>query len=182
MEYIKKLNLLILLLFCTATFAQVKWYTLEEALTAQKEKPKPIILDAYTVWCGPCKMLDKNTFGNEDVSTYMNTHFYPVKFNAEGNEKVSYQGQDFDNPNYDPKRAKTRNGAHSFTRYLGVSGYPTLVFFDEKGNYITPIVGYLTPTQIEIYLKLIRNQDYKNIKSQEDFTAYIKNFKHQFKG
>lgn len=182
MEYIKKISLLIILFICTATFAQVKWYTLEEALTAQKKTPKPIILDAYTVWCGPCKLLDKNTFGNEDVSAYLNAHFYPVKFNAEGNEKVTYQGQTFDNPNYDVKRASTRNGTHTFTRYLGVSGYPTLVFFDETGNFITPIVGYLTPKQIEIYLKLIYKQDYKNIKSQEEFTTYIKNFKYQFKG
>ena len=182
MEYIKKISLLILLSLSTLCFSQVKWYTLEEALTAQKQNPKPIMLDAYTVWCGPCKLLDKNTFGNQDVSAYLNNHFYPVKFNAEGNEKVTYRGQTFDNPNYDSSRAKTRNGTHRFTQYLGVSGYPTLVFFDETGNFITPIVGYLTPSQIEIYLKLIYKQDYKNIKSQEDFTTYIKNFEHQFKG
>ena len=69
-----------------------------------------------------------------------------------------------------------------FTRYLGVSGYPTLVFFDETGSFITPVVGYLTPLQIEIYLQLINKQDYKNIKSLQDFTEYIKNFEHKFKG
>ena len=182
MEYIKKNILLIVLFLCTTTFAQVKWYTLDEALVAQKENPKPIMLDAYTVWCGPCVLLEKNTFGNDDVSAYLNTHFYPVKFNAEGNEKVTYLGQTFDNPNYDPKRAKKRNATHMFTRYLGVSGYPTLVFFDETGSFITPVVGYLTPLQIEIYLQLINKQDYKNIKSLQDFTAYIKNFEHKFKG
>ncbi|MGB0274727.1 MAG: thioredoxin family protein [Flavobacteriaceae bacterium] len=173
---------IIFLLIGTSISAQVKWFTLDEALAAQKETPKPIMLDAYTVWCGPCKLLDKNTFGNDDVSAYLNAHFYPVKFNAEGNEKVTYKGIAFDNPYFDPKRAKSRNATHNFTRYLGVSGYPTLVFFDEKGNYIAPIVGYLTPKQIEIYLKLIHKQDYKNIKSPQDFTIYIKNFEHQFKG
>lgn len=182
MEFTKKIATLFLLSLASICFAQVKWYTLEEALAAQKTEPRPIMLDAYTVWCGPCKLLDKNTFGNSDVSHYLNEHYYPVKFNAEGNEKVTFQGKTYDNPNYDPKRAKTRNGTHSFTRFLGVSGYPTLVFFDEKGSFITPIVGYLNPMQIEIYLKLIHKQDYKNIKSQEDFTAYIKNFEHQFKG
>lgn len=182
MEFIRKSILTFILLVGIGASAQVKWYTLEEALAAQKTDPRPIMLDAYTVWCGPCKLLDKNTFGNSDVSQYLNAHYYPVKFNAEGNEKITFQGQTYDNPNYDPKRAKTRNATHSFTRFLGVSGYPTMVFFDEKGNFITPVVGYLNPMQIEIYLKLIHNQDYKNIKSQEDFTAYIKNFEHQFKG
>ena len=48
------------------------------------------MVDAYTVWCGPCKLLDKNTFGNKDVSDYLNANFYPVKFNAEGNEVVRF--------------------------------------------------------------------------------------------
>lgn len=182
MVSIKTALTFLFIFFSLTVTAQVKWYSLEEALEAQKNEARPIMLDAYTVWCGPCKLLDKNTFGNDDVSDYLNTHFYPVKFNAEGNEKVTFQGQTYDNPTYDPKRASTRNATHSFTRFLGVSGYPTLVFFDEKGNFITPIVGYLNPMQIEIYLKLIHKQDYKNIQSQEDFTAYIKNFDHQFKG
>lgn len=176
-----KCILIFLILSTGSLSAQVKWYSLEEALEAQKTEPRPIMLDAYTVWCGPCKLLDKNTFGNKDVIQYLNQHYYPVKFNAEGNEEIQFQGQSYSNPNYDPKRATSRNATHTFTRYLGVSGYPTLVFFDESGNFITPIVGYLTPTQIEIYLKLIHTKDYQNIKSQEDFTAYIKEFKHQFK-
>lgn len=182
MESIKKITISLFLILGLGANAQVKWFTLEEALAAQKTAPRPILLDAYTVWCGPCKLLDKNTFGNSDVSKYLNTYYYPVKFNAEGNENITFKGKTYNNPDYDPKRAKSRNSTHTFTRFLGVSGYPTLVFFDEKGNFITPIVGYLNPKQIEIYLKLIHKQDYKDIKSQEDFTAYIKNFEHQFKG
>ena len=182
MELIKSTTVLLLLTFSFGLSAQVNWYTFEEAFEAQKVDPKPIMVDAYTVWCGPCKLLDKNTFGNKDVSDYLNANFYPVKFNAEGNEVVRFQGKAYDNPSYDPQRAKPRNSAHSLTRYLGVSGYPTLVFFDDMGNYITPVVGYLNPSQIEIYLKLVHLKDYESIKSQDDFTAYIKNFKGQFKG
>lgn len=181
MELIKKAPLFFLLILASIVQGQVNWMSLEEAIAAQKQDPRPILLDAYTVWCGPCKLLDKNTFGNEDVSTYLNKHFYAVKFNAEGNESIRFKEQDFVNDKYDPSRAKTRNGTHAFIRYLSVSGYPTLVFFDEKANYITPVVGYLKPKQLEIYLKLVHQQDYKNIKSQEEFTAYIKDFTPQFK-
>ncbi|MDG1821983.1 MAG: thioredoxin family protein [Flavobacteriaceae bacterium] len=181
MELIKKTPLFFFLLLTSIVHGQVNWMSLEEATVAQKQEPRPIILDAYTVWCGPCKLLDKNTFGNDDVSAYINKHFYAVKFNAEGNENIRFKGENYTNEKYDPKRANTRNGTHMFTRYLSVSGYPTLVFFDEKANYITPVVGYLKPTQLEIYLKLIHQQDYKNIKSQEEFTAYIKDFVPQFK-
>src|SRR5690606_19217831 len=81
---------------------QIKWVTFNEALELQKKKPKKIFLDAYTTWCGPCKALDKNTFTNPDVIKFINKHFYAVKFNAEGNEEISYRGNTYTNPHYKP--------------------------------------------------------------------------------
>ena len=84
-------------LLALATFAmngqQINWMTIDEALAMQKKSPKPIFMDVYTDWCGPCKMLDKNTFSNKDVANYINKNFYAVKFNAEGNEKVNFFNQ-----------------------------------------------------------------------------------------
>ena len=88
-------------------------------------------MDVYTEWCGPCKLLDKNTFQNPDVSRYIIENYYAVKFNAEGMEEIKYYDQIFTNPNYDPNR-KGRNATHQFTQFLGVKGYPTMVFFSEK--------------------------------------------------
>ena len=47
-------------------------------------------MDVYTNWCGPSKLLDKNTFQNPDVSRYISEHFYAVKFNAEGTEEITF--------------------------------------------------------------------------------------------
>ncbi|MGB2404834.1 MAG: thioredoxin family protein, partial [Flavobacteriaceae bacterium] len=58
---------------------EINWLTLPEALEAQKAEPKKIFMDVYTIWCGPCKLLDRNTFSNKDVIRYINTHFYAVK-------------------------------------------------------------------------------------------------------
>lgn len=160
---------------------EINWVTIEEAIALQETEPRKIIMDVYTNWCGPCKMLDKNTFHNEDVVNYINKHFYAVKFNGEGNDSVTYKEKTFGNPNYDASKANRRNSAHEFARYLKVSAYPTMVFFDEEANYITPVTGYLKPQQLELYLKLFQSDEYKEMDTQEKFNEYYKNFKATFK-
>lgn len=160
---------------------EINWVTIEEAIELQKKEPKKIIMDVYTNWCGPCKMLDKNTFHNEDVVNYINEHYYAVKFNGEGDDEVTYKENTYTNPNYDATKANRRNSAHQFTRALGVRAYPTMVFFDEDANVIAPISGYLKPRQIELYLKLFKTDKYKEMKTQEKFNEYYKSFKPTFK-
>ena len=158
---------------------EIKWMSMNEALEAQKENPKAIFMDAYTSWCGPCKMLDKNTFTNKDLVEYVNENFYAVKFNAEGPEEIKYKDKIFKNPKYDADR-RGRNGTHEFASAMRISGYPTMVFFDEKGEMIAPVVGYRTPEQLEIFLKLFAGDEYKKFTSQEDFTEYRENFVGEF--
>jgi len=164
------------------SFAQVKWITLDEALVAQKDNPKKIIMDVYTNWCGPCKLLDKNTFQNKDVAAYINENYYAVKFNGEGNSTVTYADKTFSNPKYDPAKKNTRNYPHQLTQYLRVSAYPTVVFFDEKGGLIAPIRGYIKPNGMELYLKLFANDDYLKVnKDKAAWDEYQRNFKPTFK-
>lgn len=177
-------NIIIALIFLftalgTQAQDQIKWMTMNEALEAQKKKPKKIFLDAYTTWCGPCKMLDKNTFTNPDVIKYINKHYYAVKFNAEGPEEVTYQGKTYNNPNYQAER-KGRNATNQFALALGVRAYPSLVYFTEKGDLIQVVSGYRTPQQLELYLKMIATDDYKNITTQEAWAAYQANFQPLF--
>ncbi|UJH89831.1 thioredoxin fold domain-containing protein [Antarcticibacterium sp. 1MA-6-2] len=159
---------------------EIKWMSMNEALAAQKKAPKKILMDAYTDWCGPCKLMDQKTFTNKDVVNYVNKHFYAVKFNAEGTEEVMYRDFNYTNPNYDPNR-KGRNSQHFFANALKINGYPSLVFFDEQSNVIAPIAGYRTPEQLEIYLKMIAKDDYKKLTTQDAWQEYEKNFKGSFK-
>ncbi len=158
---------------------EIQWMTMNEALAAQKEQPKKIIMDVYTQWCGPCKLLDKNTFSNEDVIQFINANYYPVKFNAEGTEEITYQDFTYTNPNYQPER-KGRNATHFFADALRLQGYPSLVFFEENGNLIQALPGYKTPQELEIYLKMIANDDYKALTTMEAWEKYQKNFKGTF--
>ena len=178
----KKILLVVAVLASTLSSAQqIQWMSLEEAIAAQKSTPKKIFMDVYTDWCGPCKLLDKKTFQNPDVSKYISEHYYAVKFNAEGQEEINFFNQTYTNPSYDPNR-KGRNGTHQFTQYLGVKGYPTMVFFSENGAPIMPVVGYLKPQQLELYLKMIKQGDYQVFSKPEDFEKYQKSFIPRFRG
>jgi thioredoxin-related protein len=165
-----------------AVAQKINWVSLEEAIKLQKKEPKKIMIDAYTNWCGPCKMLDRNTFQNQDVANYVNKYYYAVKFNAEGNEVVNYNGQIFSNPNYNPDLANRRNSPHKLSRYFQIQVFPTIVFLDENANLIFPLKGYKTPQQMELYLKMFKQNDHKKLDTQEKFNAYYKAFRNEFKG
>lgn len=175
-------NITFFLAFFVASFSfaqDVEWMTMNEAFEAQKENPKPIIVDMYTTWCGPCKIMDKNTLQHEKVSAFINENYYAVKFNAEGTEEVNYNDFTYTNPNYKASR-KGRNSQHLFAHALKINGYPSIVFFDENGQVIAPVVGYQSPTQLEIYLKMISNDDYKRLTTAEAWKEYRDNFEHTF--
>ena len=177
----KKILILTLLLSSLSITAQeINWMTLEEAVEAQKTTPKKIFIDAFTTWCGPCKMLDKNTFHNKDVADYVNKNYYAVKFNAEGNETIIFKGVTYTNPNFDPNKSG-RNSSHQLSGFFGIRAYPTLLYLDEEANLIAPISGYRTPSQLELYLKFFESDKYKNIKTQEEWQSYSSNFKPKFK-
>jgi thioredoxin-related protein len=160
---------------------EIKWISLNEALVLQKENPKKIMMDVYTNWCGPCKMLDKQTFRNKDVVAFVNENYYAVKFNAEGNETINYKEQTFSNPNYDKSKANRRNGSHEFTEALKIRGYPTIQFLSETGEFLLPLTGLYKPQQLEFYLKMFVDNKHIDIDSQEKFDTYYNAFKPVFK-
>jgi len=159
---------------------EINWITLEEAVELQKKNPKKIMMDMYTAWCGPCKMLDRNTFANKDVAEYVNKHYYAVKFNAEGNTVVNFKDYKFTNINYDPAKANRRNSAHQLANYFSIRSYPTIVFLDEEAELLTSLIGYKKPQQLELFLRLFKNNIHENLKTQEDFFKYYRAFKPEF--
>ncbi len=173
----KNIVVIVLLLGTTSLFAQsINWVSMDKALALQQKAPKKIFIDMYTSGCGPCKLLDRNTFTNKDLIAYVNKHYYAVKFNAEGNGVVNFKDQKFTNPDYKPENAKRRNSAHQFSRYLGVTAYPTIVFLGLDAELIAPIPGYQTAQQLELYLKLFKDDTYKQMSTQEAFNSYYRAF------
>jgi thioredoxin-related protein len=170
---------IILLMTPVISLGQIEWMSMNEALAAQKVTPKKIFMDVYTDWCGPCKLLDRNTFTNKRLIRYMKKHYYAVKFDGEGTEAITYKDFTYTNPNHQPER-KGRNSQHFFADALRINAYPSLVFFDETGELIQALPGYKTAQELELFLKLVASDDYKNVLTEEAWARYQDEFKSTF--
>jgi thioredoxin-related protein len=91
-----------------------KWTDL---LAKAKSENKLIMLDAYAVWCGPCKWMDKNVFADANVAEFYNANFINAKFDMEKGEGLTL--------------AKT----------YAVQAYPTILFIDGEGATMHRVVG-----------------------------------------
>ena len=159
------------------TGAKVKWTGLEAAQKAAKKDGKPLLIDVHTSWCGPCRMLAANTFMDQQTADYINSHFHPVDFNAEGADTVVYNGQTYTNPSYKPELKNSRNATHQLTMQIapvnGRVAYPTLAYMDKDGKVLAPVQGYMTPEQIEPILVYIGDGIYL----KEEFPDFQKGCK-----
>ncbi len=97
--------------------------TWEEALEESKKQGKPIFVDAYTAWCGPCKKMAAVVFPNPEVGAFYNKFFINVKMDMEKGE-----GPDF-------------------AQKYEVRSFPTLLYIDSKGELIHKAVGMRQPAQ-----------------------------------
>ncbi len=154
----------------------IQWISIEEAQARTKKAPKPLFIDVYTIWCGPCKMLDRNTFSDPQLADYVNKHFYAVKFNAESGDPVNWNGTKLENPDFDPARTGGRNGTHHLTHMIanvnGRIAYPTVVYIDSDLNVLAPVQGYMTPEQMEPILGYFGEGHYKKM----DYQTYMGTF------
>ncbi|AWW32959.1 protein-disulfide isomerase [Echinicola strongylocentroti] len=132
----KSIMLMALLLIGSWSYAQeksaIKWYSFEEATALSEENPKMLIVDVYTDWCGWCKKMDKETFTDDRVISYLNENFYAVKLDAENSkETFDFKGEEYTEA--------------SMARAMRVTSYPNFVIIDATMENITQLPGYRKP-------------------------------------
>lgn len=101
----------------------------QDVMAKAKAEHKLIFMDIYATWCGPCKMLKRETFSDAGVAKYFNEHFV----------NVSYDGE--------------KGDGLMLARKFDIQGYPSLFILDEQGNMIKMVMGYHTPDDLISFAK-----------------------------
>lgn len=94
----------------------------EELQAKAKAANKPYLLYFYTVWCGPCKNMEKYTFPNKELANYMKDNAFAFKSDAE-----SIMG----------------DGIELAQKY-DARFYPTLLIMSPTGEVLKKLNGYQT--------------------------------------
>lgn len=103
--------------------AQVEFMRTQDFSAMQasaKESDKFIFIDAYTDWCGWCKVMDKNTFSDQGVAEYMKQRFESYKLEME----------------------KDSLGKLLAMKYA-ITGFPSYIIINPEGTLHRILVGYM---------------------------------------
>jgi thioredoxin-related protein len=125
----------------------VEWLEYGDALDRARQENKHLLVDFYTNWCGWCKVMDKNTYGDSTVATYLRDHFVLTKVNAES-----------------PKRIRVGDGTKSgieLARDYGVGSFPITWFVKPDGNRLDRIMGYVPPDRFHKALVYVHERGYE---------------------
>jgi thioredoxin-related protein len=119
--------------------------------------------------------MDRETFTNSVISDILNSKYYPVKFNAEGKDSVTFFGHTFIND------GKSGN-AHQLAVALlgGQLSYPTVVFLipQKDGQLkIQQVPGFREAKDMEILLSYFADKTY----TTQSFDDFQKSFQGKIK-
>jgi thiol-disulfide isomerase/thioredoxin len=87
------------------------------AIEEARRGPKPLFIDFYTTWCGPCRKLDDTTWEDSEVRRWLSESVVAIKVDAERDSGLA-------------------------SRH-GVRAYPTLLLLAPDGEELQRVVGYV---------------------------------------
>lgn len=101
----------------------------QSVLTKAKKENKMIFVDAYTTWCGPCKMMAKNIFPLEEVGKFYNANFINLKVQLDTTKKDNAEVVSW------------YKDAHDIMIKYNVQVFPTYLFISPDGKLLHRAVG-----------------------------------------
>lgn len=92
----------------------------EQVRKTAAEQKKNIFVDCFATWCGPCKLMAKETFPQRAVGDYVNSHFISIQYDVEKGPGIEFY------KNYGKN----------------IPGLPTILIIDPTGKVLHSVVGF----------------------------------------
>ncbi|MEX0599575.1 MAG: thioredoxin family protein [Rhodothermales bacterium] len=156
------LSLLVLCIVATGVSAQdasvpaegLDWIPFEEAVEKAERLDKKLIVDVYAPWCPWCRRLQREVYVDASVQDYVKEHFVLTRLDGE-NQSDSLRFRE-----YTLTPSELAIG-------LGAQGYPTTVFLDADGEYITRLPGFAEASSFLSVLSYVGSNAFQQVSFDE---------------
>ena len=143
----KQLLIVSTLFIAMSSFAQgivFEQGTWKQVLEKAKQTNKPIFVDVYTTWCGPCKKMSSEIFPLTEVGAVYNANFVCYQIDAEKGEGID------------------------FAKKYEVKAYPSYLFIKPDGTLFSRALGSM-PAKSFIDVSTSALTDMNDPKSMEEW-------------
>ena len=131
---------------------------LKEDVAHATSANKRLLLYVGQEGCPYCRELMQNNFSQKPIVDYTRKHFDVLAINMWGDAEVT----DFSGKHTTEKE---------FAKQLKVQFTPTLLFFDEQGNVVLRLNGYLPPHQLTAALQFVAGHKEKTTSFREYYAS-----------
>ncbi len=147
------------------TLGKIEWIRPENLEKIQKKKGRMAFVFFYTNWSIGSKVMERTSFRNRELATFVNSNSYPIKIDAATNDTIEFLGKKYFGTGV--------NQPHQIAYALLNKNFqmPSLVVLDDKNNIIGMINGYWSQNQLIPLFNYFFDNSYKNISFQD----YLKN-------
>ena len=132
---------------------KLDWLAFDAASERAAKEGKHVIVDIYTTWCGWCKVMDRETYGNSEVADYLKQNFVLAKVNGESSARIHWKGKELTE--------------RQFAREVGVTGFPATYFLKPDSELLGGMPGFIRANDFILIARYVNTKWYEKGKLQD---------------